>query len=429
MNVVLLSGGSGKRLWPLSNEVRSKQFLKLFKNGEGEYESMVQRNCRQLAEALPGARVLIATSRAQVPSLKNQLGGDALLCVEPERRDTFAAIVLSCACLKYELGRPDNEAVIIAPVDPYTEPGFFGSFELLEAALKETGCALALIGSKPTFPTAKYGYIFPEREGSEPFRVREFKEKPSEAEAARYIEEGALWNCGVFALTIGRALSYARKYINFASFAELERQFTALPKISFDYEVTEREQDIRVIEFSGLWRDLGTWNTLAEAMDSPYYGEVVFGGDCEGTSVINELGPPVLVMGLKNAVIAAGPDGIIVSDKRESSYIKPYVEAMELRPQYVEKAWGHYVMISPAREGSGSSARQLFIKKDRAIGPKTRGDRSLTFASMSGEVLLKIGEKELTLKAGDSLRVAPGEEYTLSALEDSCLIEIQLDKT
>ena len=103
MNIILLSGGSGKRLWPLSNDVRSKQFIKLFKNNDG-YESMVQRVYRQVTTVDADAKITIATSKSQASAIKNQLGEKASICVEPCRRDTFPAIALAAAYLHDELG-------------------------------------------------------------------------------------------------------------------------------------------------------------------------------------------------------------------------------------------------------------------------------------------------------------------------------------
>ena len=110
MNIILLSGGSGKRLWPLSNDVRSKQFIKLFKNND-EYESMVQRVYRQITVDAD-AKITIATSKSQASAIKNQLGEKASICVEPCRRDTFPAIALAAAYLHDEMGVAENEAVV-----------------------------------------------------------------------------------------------------------------------------------------------------------------------------------------------------------------------------------------------------------------------------------------------------------------------------
>lgn len=118
MNVILLSGGSGKRLWPLSNDVRSKQFIKLFKDGD-KYESMVQRVYRQITTVDADAKITIATSKSQASAIKNQLGEKASICVEPCRRDTFPAIALAAAYLHDELNVGTDEAVVVCPVDPY----------------------------------------------------------------------------------------------------------------------------------------------------------------------------------------------------------------------------------------------------------------------------------------------------------------------
>ena len=99
MNIVLLAGGSGKLLWPLSNGVRSKQFIRIFRTPDGERESMLQRVCRQVRQADPSAAVTIATSKSQVSAVRHQLGDHVNLCVEPCRRDTFPAIALAAAYL------------------------------------------------------------------------------------------------------------------------------------------------------------------------------------------------------------------------------------------------------------------------------------------------------------------------------------------
>ena len=125
MNIVLLSGGSGKRLWPLSNDIRSKQFIKLFKKEDGSYESMVQRVYRQIRSINKDASVTIAASRAQVSSIRNQLGDSVQISLEPCRRDTFPAIALVSAYLRDVQGVDENEPVVVCPVDPFVEDGYF----------------------------------------------------------------------------------------------------------------------------------------------------------------------------------------------------------------------------------------------------------------------------------------------------------------
>ena len=152
MNIILLSGGSGKRLWPLSNDVRSKQFLKIFKLEDGHHESMVQRMYRMIREVDSNAVIPIATSDSQVPSIVNQLGDNVKISIEPCRRDTFPAIVLAVAYLHDEEGVSENEAIVVCPVDPYVEKPYFETIAKLQKQAESDDANLYLIGIEPTYP-------------------------------------------------------------------------------------------------------------------------------------------------------------------------------------------------------------------------------------------------------------------------------------
>ena len=132
MHLILLSGGSGKRLWPLSNEVRSKQFIKVFPAGEDGHESMLQRVYRQIRGALGEVPVTVATAKAQVSGIRNQLSGQVDISVEPCRRDTFPAILLSALFLRDVKHVPLSEAVLVCPIDPYVEEGYFLALKEME---------------------------------------------------------------------------------------------------------------------------------------------------------------------------------------------------------------------------------------------------------------------------------------------------------
>lgn len=161
MNIILLSGGSGKRLWPLSNDIRSKQFIKIFKTADG-YESMVQRVYRQIKEVDADASVTIATSKTQVSSIHNQLGNSVGVCVEPCRRDTFPAIALATAYLHDIKGVGLDEAVVVCPVDPYVNNDYFAALKTLSELAGHGNANLSLMGIEPTYPSEKYGYIIPQ---------------------------------------------------------------------------------------------------------------------------------------------------------------------------------------------------------------------------------------------------------------------------
>ena len=150
MNMILLSGGSGKRLWPLSNDIRSKQFIKIFRKENGEYESMLQRIYGQIKAVDPEATVTIATSKSQVSAIHNQLGEDVGISVEPCRRDTFAAIALATAYLHDVQGVDENEAVVVCPVDPYVDRSYFECVNELYKTAKRGEKNLFLMGIEPT---------------------------------------------------------------------------------------------------------------------------------------------------------------------------------------------------------------------------------------------------------------------------------------
>lgn len=242
MNIVLLSGGSGKRLWPLSNDIRSKQFIKLFKNEQDQLESMIQRVFRQIKEVDKNSVITIATSKSQVSSIYNQLTSDDVsISVEPCRKDTFPAIALVSAFLKYEKNLSDDEIVMVCPIDPYVQNDYFKAITDLEQILKTSNANLALMGIEPTYPSEKYGYIIPQT-SEKVSKVSVFKEKPTQEKAKEYIKQGALWNAGVFCFKLGYMINKAHQLIDFTDYKNLFNKYHTLNKISFDYAVVEHEK-------------------------------------------------------------------------------------------------------------------------------------------------------------------------------------------
>ena len=340
MQIVLLSGGAGKRLWPLSNDLYSKQFLRLLRRADGTRESMIQRVCRQVREAAPGVPITIATAGTQISLIRRQLGTDVSISVEPCRRDTFPAIALVCAYLHEVRGVPLTESVAICPADPYVASDYFRAVtDLLTEVEREGAAPLLLMGIEPTYPSEKYGYILPET-GETQSKVASFREKPDEATAEKYIAEGALWNSGIFAFRLGYVLGKMQEVFPFDGYEDLYNRYEDLPKISFDYAVAEKEENIAVRRYSGTWLDIGTWNTLAGVMPEDTIGRVTLDETCSNDHAVNTASMPILCMGLKNVVVAASPEGILIADKHRSSMMKPYVEKLHTPVMYTEKSWG-----------------------------------------------------------------------------------------
>ena len=422
MNIVLLSGGSGKRLWPLSNDIRSKQFIKIFPADSGEYESMVQRVYNQIKEVDSDAVVTIATSKTQVSAIHNQLGDDVGVSVEPCRRDTFPAIALAAAYLHDVQHVGDNESVVVCPVDPYVEKDYFEAIKKLGELAESSDSNLVLMGIEPTYPSEKYGYIITTGK-DEVSSVSMFKEKPTEEVAKEYIAQGALWNGGVFAFRLGHVLERAHELINFTDYDDLFSKYDTLEKISFDYAVVEHEDNIAVMRFRGQWKDLGTWNTLTEAMGSTAVGKAIFNDSCENTHVVNELDVPVLCMGLKDIVVSASPEGILVSDKEQSSYIKPFVDGIEQQIMFAEKSWGEFKVIDVE---DNSLTIKVTLNPGHAMNYHSHEHRDEVWTVVSGEGRTIIDGFERKVKAGDVIKMTAGSKHMISADTELTLIEVQI---
>ena len=424
MNIVLLSGGSGKRLWPLSNDIRSKQFIKIFKTEDGNYESMVQRVYRQIKKIDSDARVTIATSKTQVSAIHNQLGDEVGISVEPCRRDTFPAIALATAYLHDVLGVPEDEAVVVCPVDPYVEDDYFVALKALGEQAGRDKANLVLMGIEPTYPSEKYGYIIPVSK-DDISSVSTFKEKPDTETAKSYIAQGALWNGGVFAYKLKYVLDRAHELIDFTDYNDLFLKYDTLTKISFDYAVVEKESKIQVMRFRGQWKDLGTWNTLTEAMQDTAIGDAMMNEECSGVNIINELNVPILAMGLHDVVISASPEGVLVSDKEQSSYIKPYVDKIDQQIMFAEKSWGSFRVLDVEDK---SLTIKVTLNPGNSMNYHSHKNRDEVWVCIAGEGKTIVDGMEQDFSVGDVITMQAGCRHTVFAKTELQLIEIQLGR-
>ncbi|MEK5325854.1 sugar phosphate nucleotidyltransferase [Aeribacillus sp. FSL M8-0254] len=428
MKLVLLSGGSGKRLWPLSNDARSKQFLKVLENQNGELQSMVQRVWGQLGNVGLADSAVIATSKSQVDMIQSQLGQDVPIIIEPMRRDTFPAIALASVYLYSVEGIRLDEVITVLPVDPYVEDRFFHRVKDLEETVLASGTDLALIGVEPTYPSAKYGYIVPASKSSDSdyLRVSHFTEKPTEEKAKELIRQGALWNCGVFAFKLDYMISLLKEKGLPIQYDELSKQYHKLPKISFDYEVVEKAQHIVVLPYDGYWKDLGTWNTLTEEMATNQIGKGVIAAS-ENTHLINELDIPVTVLGVSNAIVAVSPDGILVSDKAASPKIKELVSDFDQRPMYEERRWGWYRVLDYTRfeDGREVLTKRIGVTAGKNLSYQMHYHRSEVWTIIKGEGEFAFNGEIRRVKPGDVLEIPVGAKHGIKAITDLEFIEVQ----
>ncbi|MEJ8545112.1 sugar phosphate nucleotidyltransferase [Brevibacillus borstelensis] len=432
MKLVLLSGGSGKRLWPLSNESRSKQFLKTIKTENDEMESMLQRVWRQLGRKKMVDAAYISTSIAHVDMITCQLGNDIPLIIEPERRDTYPAIVLAAAYFYSELGVDLNEVITVMPVDPYTDHHFFDKVKELEDAIRRTNADIALIGVHPAYPSEKHGYIIPDRDAASmhnPYiAVHSFKEKPSEDEAIQFIRRRALWNCGVFSFRLGYLIKLLETKKIPLRYDQLIEQYDKLPKISFDYEVVEKAERVVAIPFQGTWRDLGTWDTLTSDFQTKVIGKGVISEDSSNTHLINELDIPIAILGVSNIVVAASPDGVLVSDKSASHRVKDFVKPLEQRPMFEERRWGWYRVLDyqTSEDGTEIMTKRLCITAGKNLSYQYHLMRSEVWTIVSGTGEFVLEDQMVLVSAGDVFKIPTGAKHGIKAITELEIIEVQM---
>lgn len=432
LDVVLLSGGSGTRLWPLSNGARSKQFLKVLRDDEDNPESMVQRTIRLVRRENEDVAITVATSAAQADAIALQVEQPYELSLEPERRDTAPAIMLAAANVAWKQGAKPDSTVVVMPIDTYADSGYYANVAKLDAAVQSGASDIVLLGVEPTYPSAKYGYIVPKVADGDVRPVARFTEKPSEEKAAELIAAGALWNCGVFAFKLSYMLNLIAQYSDATTYEGLRNAYRDLPKNSFDYEVVEKATSVAVVPYSGAWKDLGTWNTLSEELADPTSGKVWLDEDtCSNVHVVNETNLPVVVAGLKDAVVVATSDGVLVSDKTASAHIKSLVEnASEGRPMYERKAWGEYRIVDEEVYDDGTNALtvDITLQAGKQFTYQRHQHRDEVWVLKTGRVEAVVEGKVRCLLPGDCIRVRAGVLHAMRALEESHFVEIQLGR-
>lgn len=431
MHTILLSGGSGLRLWPLSNGVRSKQFLKVLQSvEEDKLQSMIQRVWEQLDNCNLTRNSIVATTAVQVEAIRNQIGEEVNIVVEPSRRDTFPAIALSSVYLYSEKQVSEDEVISVLPVDPYVDKDFFQKIISMEKVLNDSKADIALMGVEPSFPSEKYGYIVTDKspKGENFYNVESFVEKPTMNVAEKLISSEALWNCGVFSFKLGYLIRILKEKGYPITYHELKNNYDRLPKNSFDYEVLENTKNIIAIPYKGYWKDLGTWNTLSEEVSSSVIGKGVIEKDVLNSNLFNELDIPVILMGLDNTVVAASPDGILVTSKVASPRIKNYVELIKEQPMYEEKEWG---WIKTLDHSYNQNENEILTKK-LSIKPQSSTDyhkhylRDETWTIISGFGEVTINGEQIEFRPGDRFDIPRGIMHSIKATIEVELIEMQI---
>ncbi|WP_047153286.1 sugar phosphate nucleotidyltransferase [Aneurinibacillus tyrosinisolvens] len=429
MKIILLAGGSGKRLWPLSNEIRSKIFLKLLKTENGGRESMIQRVCRQLDAAglLPSTQIV--THQSQIEIMRNQIGDAMPIISEPYKRGTFTAVALATAYLHSKVHANTDEIVCVIPVDLFAESSFFTIVNKLPDILAHSGAELALLGTIPKSPSSQFGYIVPEtNRAMDYYPVARFVEKPTERKARNLIKKNALWNCGIFAFSMKFMLSQLEKRDLPLSYEEMVTRYERLPELGFDYEVVEKTRHTVVVPYHGTWNDLGSWNALTNNLETNVIGSGHISNDSVNTHVVNELSHPIHVIDVSNIIVAASMDGILVASKKNSNRIKQIIDNAYQRPLYEEKRWGTYSVLDHSRteKETETLTKKIKLLPGKNISYQLHHKRSEVWIIISGFGQFILNDKLYSIKTGDVLQIPVGAKHGVKAITPLEFIEVQI---
>ena len=213
--------------------------------------------------------------------------------------------------------------------------------------------------------------------------------------------------------------------MGYKSYQDLYSRYNTLEKISFDYAVVEKEEKIQVMKFAGSWKDIGTWNTLSESMGENIIGKGIMDDTCSGVNIVNEMDVPVLAMGLKDVIISASPEGILVSGKEQSSYIKPYVDGIVQQVMFAEKSWGSFKVLDVE---DGSMTIKVTLNAGHQMNYHSHERRDEVWNVISGNGRSIVDGMEQPVKAGDVVTMQAGCRHTLIADTELKVIEVQLGK-
>ncbi|MDF9844346.1 MULTISPECIES: sugar phosphate nucleotidyltransferase [unclassified Paenibacillus] len=426
-HTILLCGGSGQRLWPLSGTIRSKMFLNLLPAPGGGTESMIGRVCRQLGQAGLGESALFVTHKDQRALVRRYTGGGYPVIGEPHKRGTFTAAALGVLHL-YALGTAKPEDTIcVAPADMFADDDFFRLFHQFTDVLSASGAELVLLGTRPAHPSDQYGYIVPGTRGAGAYApVLSFEEKPGSARAEELISASALWNCGVFAFRLSFMLSQLQQMGLPAELTAFRDCYPGLPVLSFDKEVAERSSNAVVLRHEGEWRDLGSWAALSTELQHPVTGEGGIWGDSPDSVIINELNIPLHVIGVPGIIAAAGPEGILVAGKHEANAIKTIVQQHLSAPRYGECSWGSYTILDRTTSGPQQILTiKLSLLPDQEL-PETTSHFRKHWLILSGHGETLRNGLYTAARTGDSFTIGRDEQHGIRARTAMELIELRV---
>lgn len=446
---VILSGGVGSRLWPLSRQAHPKPFIKL-----NDGESLLQKAYQRALGASKAQELITVTNRELYFYSKDeyaQLAENAALntfLLEPEGRNSSAAIAVAALYAQREHGNKCN--ILVLPADHLIQNITAFQQAVERAAQLATSGKLVTFGIVPTAPETAYGYIKANAE-----QVEEFVEKPDLATAKQYLAHGGYyWNSGMFCLNVAAFLNELEKHnqdILQSSQLALEKgqfssnngtkqcelpaaEFSKIRSISVDYAVFEKSSNIAVVPCDIGWSDIGSWTEFGalspmDAKGNNLKGEVVL--NQVENCIIHGNDKLIAAVGVEDLIIADTADALLVANKSHAQQVRHLVDELKNRanPAYkefptVHRPWGTYTVL---QEGAGFKLKRIEVKPNARLSLQSHRYRSEHWVVVSGKALVTNGEQLLELLPNQSTYIPAGNKHRLEnrTLEKLVLIEVQ----
>jgi len=449
MKALVLAGGSGTRLWPLSRKNYPKQFLKL--NSD---RSLLQQTVERLLKVYPPEDIVVMTNskyKFHVISDMNALSDSKHLppvsnmILEPAGRNTAPAIALGIKYCLEKLGCKEDEVLFICPSDHIIRPvDKFAGYIRLSEEIAQKG-QIVTFGIKPTRPETGYGYIKAGKPASlqagrpdgRYFKVEKFAEKPDIKTAREYVNEGNyFWNSGMFAFSIGTMMKEFGKHapgikkMLDMSFDDLVSNFKDMPDISIDYAVAEKSNRIAILPLDLYWNDIGSWDSLYDVVDKDDMGNVRMGDtisiDTKDTLVISSK-RLISTIGIEDCLIIDTDDAVLVAKKGEAQKVREIVnklkadnrkEALEHLTTY--RPWGSYTVLE---EGGRYKIKRIVVNPGERLSLQMHYHRSEHWVVVRGAAKVTIGDKDVHIHENESAYVP---KSTLHRLENPGKVPLEI---